>query len=53
MCCDGWEAYPEDTVGECPACGGEVDFDGHTTEEGCNYSPSCEVCGCAPCNGSC
>lgn len=53
MCCDGWEARPEDTVGECPLCGGDVDADGDTTEAGCFYSPSCPQCGAAPCDGSC
>jgi len=53
MCCEGWSARPEDTVGECKACGGNIDSDGDTTEAGCYYSPRCEVCGYAPCDGSC
>ena len=53
MCCDGWEAHPEDTVDECPVCGSDVDSDGYTTEAGCNYSPACSHCGYAPCDGSC
>lgn len=53
MCADGHDACPEDTVGECPACGGEVDSDGYSTEASCNYSPGCNVCGWAPCDGSC
>lgn len=53
MCCDGWDSQDEDTVGECPVCGGPVDADGDTTEAGCNYSPRCKTCGSAPCDGSC
>lgn len=53
MCCDGYDARPEDTVGECPLCGGDVDADGDTTEAGCNYSPRCSQCGYSPCDGSC
>ena len=53
MCCDGSSANPQDTAGECPTCGGDVDADGYTTEQCCNYSPSCETRGSAPCDGSC
>jgi hypothetical protein len=53
MCCDGNDASPSNTVGTCPTCGGDVDADGYTTEESCNYSPRCETCGAAPCDGSC
>lgn len=54
MCCDGWEAREEDTVGECPVCGGPVDGDGDSTEAGCNWSPIvCDECGYRPCDGSC
>lgn len=53
MCCDGWDARPKETVGECPACGSPIDADGDTTEAGCNYSPSCPRCGDAPCDQSC
>lgn len=53
MCCDGHGPYPEDTVGECPECGGDVDADGQSTEASCNYSPACKTCGWAPCDGSC
>lgn len=53
MCCDEYEAHPEDTVGECSECGGDVDVDGETTEAGCRYSPSCPACGWSPCDGSC
>lgn len=53
MCCDGWEAEPERTIGECPICGGDVDDEEYTTEAGCNYSPRCEKCGSAPCDDSC
>ena len=53
MCCDYSEANPEDTVGECPECGGDIDKDGDTTEECCRYSPECKTCGCASCDGSC
>ncbi len=53
MCCDGFPGRPEDTVGTCPECGGDVDADGDTTEGGCNYSTSCKTCGSAPCDGSC
>lgn len=53
MCCDGWEPSDEPVVGECPACGALVDADGYTVDQGCNYSPSCRICGDAPCDGSC
>lgn len=53
MCCDGSPAHLEDAVGECPTCGARVDEEGYSVEECCNYSPSCKVCGDAPCDGSC
>lgn len=53
MCCDSYDARPEDTVGQCEVCGGDVDIDGDTTEEGCNYSPKCPKCGWSPCDQSC
>lgn len=55
-CCDPSGPYPEDTVGKCsnPDCGGDVDKDGESTEECCNYSPKvCKVCGWSPCDQSC
>lgn len=53
-CCDPIDARPEDTVGECPDCGGDVDIDGDTTEEACSYSPiDCDLCGSASCDESC
>lgn len=52
-CCDPYDGNPEDTVGTCPKCGADVDKDGQSTEEGCNYSPACELCGDAPCDQSC
>lgn len=53
-CCDGWDATPEDTVGECPVCEGEVDIDGESTEAGCAYSPvECSTCNWKPCDQSC
>lgn len=51
-CCDNanWEGVP---VGECPACGADIDKDGDATEI-CCYSPvDCDVCGSASCDGSC
>ena len=53
MCCDGSADHLEDAVGECPTCGAKVDSDGDSVEECCNYSPRCETCGDAPCDGSC
>lgn len=54
MCCDSYDARPEDTVGECPGCGGAVDKDGESTEEGCNYSPEdCSMCHSHYCDQSC
>lgn len=53
MCCDEFPSREEDTVGQCPTCGGDVDKDGDTTEAGCNYSPCCKTCGYAPCGYSC
>lgn len=54
MCADGSQSCPEDTVGYCPECDGEVDAEGYTTEECCNYAQwACPVCGNAPCDGSC
>lgn len=52
MCCDPWD-FRDEAVGHCPECGAEVDEDGNAVE-GCYYSPVvCEVCGSAPCDGSC
>ena len=53
MCWDRWEAHPEDTVGICPECNGDVDADGGTTEASYHYSPACGTCGYASCDGSC
>ena len=51
MCCDGWNYGV--AVEECPACGEPIDEDGDAVE-GCNWAPvDCEVCGAAPCDGSC
>ena len=53
-CCDPTGPYPEDTVGQCPLCGCDVDKDGQSTEEMCNYSPVvCVKCGDRPCDFSC
>lgn len=53
-CCEPWPAEPEATVGKCPACDGDVDEDGETTEEGCGYSPiECKTCNWKPCDQSC
>lgn len=52
-CCDSYPATPELTVGKCPDCEGDVDKDGITTEEGCNYSPRCPSCEGSPCDYSC
>ncbi len=53
MCCSPIEARPEETVGQCPECGSDIDKDGESTEEGCTYSPSCKTCGDSPCDWSC
>lgn len=54
MCADGSSAHLEDAVDECPSCGARVDAEGSSVEECCNYSNSvCDVCGDAPCDGSC
>lgn len=53
MCCDSYDANPDDTIGQCPECEGDVDVDGYTTEEGCKYSPACKTCGYSPCDQSC
>lgn len=51
MCCDSFQNGPQE--GECPDCGGPVDYDGDACS-GCNYSPvECETCGARPCDGSC
>lgn len=53
MCCDPYDGCPEATVGQCPLCGGDVDVNGDSTEDGCNYSPACSECGCQTCDQSC
>jgi hypothetical protein len=54
MCCDPCGPFPEDTVGQCPECGCDVDKDGDCTEECCSYSPEeCKTCGWRPCDWSC
>lgn len=54
MCCDPIEARPNDTEGKCYDCGGNVDEDGYSTEQGCIYSPiECKTCGWCPCDQSC
>lgn len=54
MCCDEYASFPEDTVGKCPECDGNVDKEGFSTESGCNYSPpACDTCKWCPCDGSC
>lgn len=54
MCCEPIDARPNETVGECPDCGCDVDKDGDCTEKGCGYSPKlCETCGDRPCDWSC
>jgi hypothetical protein len=53
-CCEPIEARPDDTVSKCPACGCDIDADGHTTETGCAWSPvACKKCGDRPCDQSC
>lgn len=53
-CCSPIDAEPSLTVGVCPDCGGDVDKDGESTEEGCTYSPvECDTCGWRPCDWSC
>jgi hypothetical protein len=52
MCSDGWKFDYDDVNGECPNCGTPT-VDGQAYE-GCFYSPvECDVCGWAPCDGSC
>ncbi len=53
MCCDSSDARPEDTIGTCPECDGDVDIDGDSTEQNCYYSSRCKTCGRAPCDQSC
>ena len=51
MCCDARGAEGEPN-GICPECG-EPTVDGESIEI-CAWSPvECEVCGYAPCDGSC
>ena len=53
-CCDPCTGSPEDTVGQCPNCDGDVDKDGQTTEETCFYSPiDCKTCMSQTCDQSC
>lgn len=53
-CCDGWPAEPEKKVGACDECGGDIDDEGDSTEEGCCWSPvECNTCKWTPCDGSC
>jgi hypothetical protein len=52
MCCDGYD-NTEEVVGECPVCGAPIDSDGFAVGNHCNYSPRCQTCGDAPCDGSC
>jgi len=52
MCCEP-QGSEGDIVGVCPHCGANVDEDGDSVER-CGYSPvECEICGDAPCDGSC
>lgn len=54
MCADGNGSHLEDAVGECPECGAQVDIDGDSVEESCNYPRyTCKTCGDAPCDGGC
>lgn len=53
MCCDGSAGRPEDKVGQCPECEGDVDIDGNSVEACCFYSPRCGTCGWSPCDSSC
>jgi hypothetical protein len=54
MCCDGHDARPEETVGQCPECDCDIDEDGESTEQYCNYSPvMCSCCGLRLCDQSC
>lgn len=52
MCCEP-NGSDLPAVGECPDCGMPVDKHGDSLEV-CAYSPEeCELCGYAPCDGSC
>jgi len=53
MCCDPNGYIDERLIdGECPACGNPTV--GGEAFEVFGYSPTlCDVCGCAPCDGSC
>lgn len=54
MCCEPIGPSPQDTVGHCPDCEGEIDREGYSTEECCGYSPEvCKTCGWSPCDQSC
>ncbi len=52
MCSEGWYYQESEINGECPECG--TPTVGGIAYEGCCWSPvSCELCGYAPCDGSC
>lgn len=54
MCADGSYERIEESVGECPECGGRIDKDNDTVEECCNHAQwTCPVCGNSPCTGYC
>lgn len=56
-CCDEYtpgNLADVDKKLECANCGGAVDNEGDSLELCCGYSPIlCDVCGDAPCDGSC
>lgn len=53
MCADGW-ANDNPAVDECEECGAPIDVDGDAVGYHCHYSKDpCDVCGDAPCDGSC
>lgn len=52
MCSEGTHYEDEEVNGTCPACG-EPTVDG-IAQHICDWSPvECEICGDAPCDGSC
>lgn len=51
MCCDPMN--DSEPVGECESCGGPIDEDGDSTDVCAHSTVECEVCGAAPCDGSC
>jgi ribosomal protein L37AE/L43A len=53
MCCDPTDDNDNEAVGECPECGAEIDKNGDSIIWSCKWSPACETCGDAPCDGSC